>query len=113
MWLQFYCPFVSLSAAADEPVQRQDSQRSRASPVFLMRAETGPSAAQRSALAESSGFLDVRVQDCQAELLASTVTNIGPFMEDEFSADGQPMRLHLHNVTIIMKVGHDCPSCVI
>lgn len=113
MWLQFYCPFISVSAAADEPVQRQDGQRRRASPVFFMRAETGPSAAQRSALAESSGFLDVRVQDCQAELLASTVTNIGPFMEDEFSADGQPMRLHLHNVTIIMKVGHDCPCCVL
>ncbi|XP_017265163.1 UHRF1-binding protein 1 [Kryptolebias marmoratus] len=94
---------VQVSAAAGEPAQRRDSQRGRAPPVFLMRAETGPSAAQHSALAESSGFLDVRIQDCRAELLASTVTNIGPFLEDEFSVDGQPMRLHLLNVTITMK----------
>ncbi|MEQ2157989.1 hypothetical protein GOODEAATRI_007526 [Goodea atripinnis] len=58
----------------------------------------GPSAARRSALGQSLGFLDVRLQDCQAELLASTVTNIGPFLEDEFSVDGQPVRLHLSNV---------------
>lgn len=72
---------------------------------MCLRAETGPSAARHTALAESSGFLDVRVQDCQAELLASTVANIGPFLEDEFSVDGQPMKLHLSNVTITMKVG--------
>uniref|UniRef100_A0A3Q3WE26 Uncharacterized protein n=1 Tax=Mola mola TaxID=94237 RepID=A0A3Q3WE26_MOLML len=51
----------------------------------------------------ASSFLDVRVQDCKAELLSSTVANIGPFLEDEFSAEGQPMKLHLRNVTIILK----------
>lgn len=65
----------------------------------------GPAAARHSALAESVGFLDMRVQDCHAEVLASTVTNIGPFLEDEFSADGQPMKLHLSNITVTMKVG--------
>lgn len=66
----------------------------------------GPSAAQHCALDEASGFLDVRVQDCKAELLSSTVANIGPFLEDEFSAEGQPMKLHLRNVTIILKVSY-------
>ncbi|XP_013888456.1 UHRF1-binding protein 1 [Austrofundulus limnaeus] len=94
---------AGLVQAAGEPAQKQDCQRSGNSPVFLMRAETGPAAAQRSALAESSGFLDVRLQNCKAELLASTVTNIGPFLEDEFSVDGQPLRLHLHNVTVVIK----------
>lgn len=70
-----------------------------------MRAEMGPAAGRRSALAESLGFLDVRVQDCHAELLASTVANIGPFLEDEFSVDGQPVKLHMSNVTVTMKVG--------
>lgn len=69
-----------------------------------MRAETGPSAAQRSAALDGSAFLDMRLQDCQAELLSSTVASIGPFLEDEFSADGQPMRLHMRNVTITIKV---------
>ncbi|XP_004546313.1 bridge-like lipid transfer protein family member 3A [Maylandia zebra] len=85
------------------PVQKQSREGSSASPALCMRAEMGPAAARRSALAESLGFLDVRVQDCQAELLASTVTNIGPFLEDEFSVDGQPMQLHMSNVTITMK----------
>ncbi|KAI3357528.1 hypothetical protein L3Q82_015945, partial [Scortum barcoo] len=49
------------------------------------------------------GFLDVRVQDCKAELLSSTLANIGPFLEDEFSVDGQPMKLHMSNITITMK----------
>ncbi|KAM9351412.1 bridge-like lipid transfer protein family member 3A [Symphorus nematophorus] len=82
------------------PVQKQGS---RSSPAVCMRAETGPFAVRHSALAESLGFLDMRVQDCKAELLASTVANIGPFLEDEFSVDGQPMKLHMSNVTITMK----------
>ncbi|XP_072222955.1 bridge-like lipid transfer protein family member 3A [Leuresthes tenuis] len=93
---------AGLVQAPDEPVQRQ-RQGSGASPALCMRAEMGPSAAQRSALAESLGFVDIRVQDCQAELLASTVANIGPFLEDEFSVDGQPMRLRVSNVTVTMK----------
>uniref|UniRef100_A0A672J4G1 Uncharacterized protein n=1 Tax=Salarias fasciatus TaxID=181472 RepID=A0A672J4G1_SALFA len=85
-------------SAPAEPVQR-----SRDSPVLCMRAESGPSAAGRSTVAEAVGHLDVRLQDCHAQLLASTVANIGPFLEDEFSVDGQPMRLHMRNVTVTMK----------
>ncbi|XP_038578015.1 UHRF1-binding protein 1 [Micropterus salmoides] len=91
---------TGLIQAPDRPVQKQDRQ---GSPAVCMRAEMGPSAARHSALAESLGFLDVRVQDCKAELLASTVANIGPFLEDEFSADGQPMKLHMSNITITLK----------
>uniref|UniRef100_A0A3Q4H8M7 Bridge-like lipid transfer protein family member 3A n=1 Tax=Neolamprologus brichardi TaxID=32507 RepID=A0A3Q4H8M7_NEOBR len=97
-------PFFFFCCAAPVlPVQKQSREGSSASPALSVRAEMGPAAARRSALAESLGFLDVRVQDCQAELLASTVTNIGPFLEDEFSVDGQPMQLHMSNVTITMK----------
>ncbi|TKS77852.1 UHRF1-binding protein 1 ICBP90-binding protein 1 [Collichthys lucidus] len=78
-------------------------QGSRSSPTVQMRAEMGPSASRHSTLAESLGFLDMRVQDCKAELLVSTVANIGPFLEDEFSVDGQPMKLHMRNITITMK----------
>uniref|UniRef100_A0A3P8TQQ6 Bridge-like lipid transfer protein family member 3A n=1 Tax=Amphiprion percula TaxID=161767 RepID=A0A3P8TQQ6_AMPPE len=86
-----------------ESVQKQDRQQSRDSPVLCMQAEMGPSAARRSAMAESLGFVDMRVQNCKAQLLTSTVTNIGPFLEDEFSIDGQPVKLHMSNVTITMK----------
>ncbi|XP_071379292.1 bridge-like lipid transfer protein family member 3A [Centroberyx affinis] len=83
--------------------QGQDRQGVRASPVMCMRAEMGPSAGRHCALAESVGFLELGVQGCQAELLASTMTNLGPFLEDELSADGQPMRIHLSNITVTLK----------
>ncbi|XP_041654810.1 UHRF1-binding protein 1 isoform X2 [Cheilinus undulatus] len=83
--------------------QMQNSQGSRITPALCMRSEMGPSAARHSALAETMGFVDIRVQDFQAELLASTVSNIGPFLEDEFSVDGQPMQLHLSNITITIR----------
>lgn len=94
---------TGLVQAPNEPVQKEDRQGTKGSAALCMRAEMGPAAAQRSALAESLGFLDMRMQDCKAELLASTVTNIGPFLEDEFSVDGQPMKLHMRNVTVTMK----------
>lgn len=96
------CTFYFVSAAPAGPIQKQGS---RGSPAVGMRAEMGPSAARHSSLAESLGFVDIRVQDCKAELLASTVANIGPFLEDEFSVDGQPMKLHMSNITITVKVG--------
>lgn len=95
-------PYVS--AAPGGPVQKDGGSRS--SPAVRVRAEMGPSAAGRSALADSSGFLDLRVQGCKAELLSSTVANIGPFLEDEFSVDGQPMKLHMRNISITIKVSH-------
>lgn len=103
--MAYKCTFSFVFAAPGGPVQKQDRQGSRGSPAVCMRAEMGPSAARHTALAESLGFLDLRVQDCQAELLASTVANIGPFLEDEFSVDGQPIKLHLSNITVTMKVG--------
>ncbi|XP_077456851.1 bridge-like lipid transfer protein family member 3A [Stigmatopora argus] len=96
--------FDLLAGLIQASAYKQNGQVSRDSPAMCMRAETGPSAAQRSSeTAECWGLLDVRVQDCHVELLTSTVANIGPFLEDEFSVDGQPMNLHLSNVTITLK----------
>ncbi|MEQ2211853.1 hypothetical protein XENOCAPTIV_018507 [Xenoophorus captivus] len=71
------------------------AQVSRGSPA--PGTEGGSSADLSSSLSQSTD------DDCQAELLASTVTNIGPFLEDEFSVDGQPVRLHLSNVAVTFK----------
>ncbi|XP_074537568.1 bridge-like lipid transfer protein family member 3A [Halichoeres trimaculatus] len=94
---------AGLVRASGRFVQTQNHQGSRSTPAVCMRSEMGPSAARHSPLAESLGFLDIRVQDFQAELLSSTVSNIGPFLEDEFSVDGQLMQLHLSNITITIK----------
>ncbi|XP_029102232.1 UHRF1-binding protein 1 [Scleropages formosus] len=72
-------------------------------PMVRMRLEMGPCAGRHSPLAESAGFLEMSVAGCRAELLASTLTTIGPFLEDELSADVQPLRLHLDATTITLK----------
>ncbi|CAG04039.1 unnamed protein product, partial [Tetraodon nigroviridis] len=92
--------FVLMDSAPPRPVLKH---RSGSTPVVCMRTEMGPSAARHSALAESMGFMDMTVQDCKAELLSSTVTNIGPFLEDEFSAESPPMKLHMRNLSITIK----------
>uniref|UniRef100_A0A672YW34 UHRF1 binding protein 1 n=1 Tax=Sphaeramia orbicularis TaxID=375764 RepID=A0A672YW34_9TELE len=88
-----------ISVAPGGAVQKQNRQGNSA--AVSMRAEMGPSAAQHTD--ESVGFMDMRVRDCHAELLASTVANIGPFLEDEFAVDSQPMKLHMSNVKVTIK----------
>ncbi|XP_029994461.1 UHRF1-binding protein 1 [Sphaeramia orbicularis] len=90
---------AGLVQAPGGAVQKQNRQGNSA--AVSMRAEMGPSAAQHTD--ESVGFMDMRVRDCHAELLASTVANIGPFLEDEFAVDSQPMKLHMSNVKVTIK----------
>ncbi|CAL8367448.1 unnamed protein product [Lota lota] len=61
-----------------------------------------PAVCMRATLTESAGCLEVAVKDCQAELLASTVANLGPFLEDELGGESQPMRVHLSNVAVTL-----------
>ncbi|KAJ8257464.1 hypothetical protein GJAV_G00185880 [Gymnothorax javanicus] len=72
-------------------------------PAMGMRVEMGPSAARHSPLSESMGFLDIRVSGCEGQLLASTLATLGPFLEDELSADVQPMRVLLDRTRITLK----------
>uniref|UniRef100_A0A4W5N848 Bridge-like lipid transfer protein family member 3A n=1 Tax=Hucho hucho TaxID=62062 RepID=A0A4W5N848_9TELE len=78
-------------------------QGCRSAPVVGMRMEMGPSAARHGPLSALVGHLELGVQGCRAELLASTLATLGPFLEDELSADVQPMKIRLDNVTITLK----------
>ncbi|XP_034028775.1 UHRF1-binding protein 1 [Thalassophryne amazonica] len=82
--------------APTEPIQKHS--RLGNNPSVCMRAEMGP-----SVLGDCTSFMEIRMQDCEAELLASTVANMGPFLEDEFGADSQPMKLHFSNITVSVK----------
>uniref|UniRef100_A0A8C7U667 Bridge-like lipid transfer protein family member 3A n=1 Tax=Oncorhynchus mykiss TaxID=8022 RepID=A0A8C7U667_ONCMY len=78
-------------------------QGCRSAPVVGMRIEMGPSAARHGPLSALVGHLELSVQGCRAELLASTLATLGPFLEDELSADVQPMKIRLDNITITLK----------
>lgn len=66
--------------------------------------EMGPAAARHSPLSESVGFLELQVQGCRAELLASSLGGLGPFLEDELATDVQPMRIRLRDTVFTLKV---------
>ncbi|XP_026055039.1 UHRF1-binding protein 1-like isoform X2 [Carassius auratus] len=72
-------------------------------PAVALRMEMGPRAARHSPLSESMGFMEMCLTGCKAELLASTLNMLGPFLEDELSADPQPMRLWLRDTAITLK----------
>lgn len=59
------------------------------------------SAAEHSA--ECVSFMDVCIKNFHVELCSSTLANIGPFLEDEFAVDSQPLKLHMNNITITIK----------
>lgn len=73
-------------------------------PAAALRMEMGPRAARHSPLSESMGFMEMCLTGCKAELLASTLNMLGPFLEDELSADPQPMRLWLRDTAVTLKV---------
>ncbi|XP_041084448.1 UHRF1-binding protein 1-like [Polyodon spathula] len=73
-------------------------------PVVQLQFVIGPAAAaQHGPLAETNGFLHLRVRGCTAELLTSSLASLGPFLEDELSADLLPMRVELDSTTVTLK----------
>ncbi|KAI5095570.1 UHRF1-binding protein 1 [Silurus meridionalis] len=72
-------------------------------PVVCLRMEAGPGAGRHCCTAESTGFVEVCVHGCEAELLTSTINTLGPFMEDELNSEGQPIRISIHNTRITLK----------
>uniref|UniRef100_A0A8C1U8A1 UHRF1 binding protein 1 n=1 Tax=Cyprinus carpio TaxID=7962 RepID=A0A8C1U8A1_CYPCA len=72
-------------------------------PAGALRMEMGPRARRHSPLSESMGFIEMCLTGCKAELLASTLNTLAPFLEDELSADPQPMRLCLRDTAFTLK----------
>uniref|UniRef100_A0A8C2K465 UHRF1 binding protein 1 n=1 Tax=Cyprinus carpio TaxID=7962 RepID=A0A8C2K465_CYPCA len=72
-------------------------------PAAALRMEMGPRARRHSPLSESMGFIEMCLTGCKAELLASTLNTLAPFLEDELSADPQPMRLCLRDTAFTLK----------
>uniref|UniRef100_A0AAY4CF06 UHRF1 binding protein 1 n=1 Tax=Denticeps clupeoides TaxID=299321 RepID=A0AAY4CF06_9TELE len=94
---------LNLSSQNRPTSPSQQEATGRCTPVFSMRVEVGPSAARHSPLAETAGFLDMRVIGCRTELMASTIGSLGPFLEDELIGDVQPMRISLDGIAVMLK----------
>ncbi|XP_067227988.1 bridge-like lipid transfer protein family member 3A isoform X2 [Chanodichthys erythropterus] len=95
---------MTQAAASSPSAPLSPGPRSLSSPpAAALRLEMGPRASRHSPLSESVGFMEMCLTGCRAELLASTLNTLGPFLEDELSADPQPMRLWLRDTAITLK----------
>ncbi|KAM6977224.1 bridge-like lipid transfer protein family member 3A [Aplochiton taeniatus] len=88
---------LTKAPGGQDQTPRPQQGTSRA-PVLRVRANS-----RHPTLSDSVGFLEVGVQGCKVDLLASTLNTLGPFLEDELSADSQPMRIYLDHITVTLK----------
>ncbi|XP_078053925.1 bridge-like lipid transfer protein family member 3A isoform X2 [Mustelus asterias] len=75
----------------------------RTQPAVCLRFESGPHSAVHSPLAVKNGFLQFHINDYNAELLMSSLTNLGPFLEDEIIPEVIPMKIELFDCRITLK----------
>ncbi|NXX87251.1 URFB1 protein, partial [Urocolius indicus] len=72
-------------------------------PEVCLRLEVGPNAAVHSPLAVQNGFLHMLVHSYTAELFMSSLTNLGPFLEDEIIPEVIPMEIEVVDAKITLK----------
>ncbi|XP_053313837.1 bridge-like lipid transfer protein family member 3A [Spea bombifrons] len=72
-------------------------------PCVTLNFDLGPSAAYLSPLALHNGFLQLRIQNFCSELPISSLTHIGPFLEDEQPTDILPMTIRITNSRIVLR----------
>ncbi|XP_041051520.1 UHRF1-binding protein 1 [Carcharodon carcharias] len=78
-------------------------ESSRTQPAVCLRFDSGPHSAVHSPLAVKNGFLQFHINNYNAELLMSSLTNLGPFLEDEIIPEVIPMKIELFNCRITLK----------
>lgn len=71
---------------------------------MCLRLEVGPGAAVHSPLAVQNGFLHLLVHSYTAELFMSSLTSLGPFLEDEIIPEVIPMEIEVVDAKITLKV---------
>lgn len=71
---------------------------------MCLRYEIGPSAAVHSPLAVQNGFFHMLIHSYEAELLTSSLSSIGLFLEDEIIPEVIPMKIEIVNTKITLKV---------
>ncbi|KFQ34952.1 UHRF1-binding protein 1, partial [Merops nubicus] len=78
-------------------------EASKPQPEVCLRLEVGPSAAEHSPLAVQNGFLHMLLHSYTAELFMSSLTNLGPFLEDEIIPEVIPMEIEVVDAKITLK----------
>uniref|UniRef100_A0A6Q2WZ43 Chorein N-terminal domain-containing protein n=1 Tax=Esox lucius TaxID=8010 RepID=A0A6Q2WZ43_ESOLU len=72
-------------------------------PEVRARLESGPCAAAHSPLAETNGFLQLRVHGYRASFLMSSLRNLAHFLEDDSAPQVLPMEISVRDTHIDLK----------
>ncbi|XP_055761890.1 bridge-like lipid transfer protein family member 3B isoform X3 [Salvelinus fontinalis] len=72
-------------------------------PEVRARLESGPCAAAHSPLAETNGFLQLRLHGYRANFLMSSLRNLAHFLEDDSAPQVLPMEISVRNTHIDLK----------
>ncbi|XP_061869358.1 bridge-like lipid transfer protein family member 3A isoform X2 [Colius striatus] len=100
MW-QYLRGYVALGDAGVEKPSVPEASKTQ--PEVCLRLEVGPNAAVHSPLAVQNGFLHLLVHSYTAELFMSSLTNLGPFLEDEIIPEVIPMEIEVVDAKITLK----------
>ncbi|XP_053102206.1 bridge-like lipid transfer protein family member 3A isoform X2 [Hemicordylus capensis] len=79
------------------------TETNQTEPEVCLRFEIGPSAAVHSPLAVQNGFFHLLVHSYHAELLTSSLSSLGYFLEDEVIPEVIPMKIEIVDAKITLK----------
>lgn len=88
----------------DPNSEKPATEISQTQPEVSLRFEIGPSAAVHSPLAVQNGFFHMLVHSYHAELLTSSLSSLGLFLEDEVIPEVIPMKIEIVDAKITLKV---------
>uniref|UniRef100_A0A4W5K5Z2 Bridge-like lipid transfer protein family member 3B n=1 Tax=Hucho hucho TaxID=62062 RepID=A0A4W5K5Z2_9TELE len=80
-----------------------NSDRTTHLPEVRARLESGPCAAAHSPLAETNGFLQLRLHGYRASFLMSSLRNLAHFLEDDSAPQVLPMEISIRDTHIDLK----------
>uniref|UniRef100_A0A4W5NLW3 Bridge-like lipid transfer protein family member 3B n=1 Tax=Hucho hucho TaxID=62062 RepID=A0A4W5NLW3_9TELE len=80
-----------------------NSDRTTHLPEVRARLESGPCAAAHSPLAETNGFLQLRLHGYRASFLMSSLRNLAHFLEDDSAPQVLPMEISVRDTHIDLK----------
>ncbi|XP_042317829.1 UHRF1-binding protein 1 [Sceloporus undulatus] len=79
------------------------TETNKSQPDVCLRFEIGPNAAVHSPLAVRNGFFHMLVHSYHAELLTSSLSSLGLFLEDEVIPEVIPMKIEIVDTKITLK----------
>ena len=69
-----------------------------------LRFQVGPEAEKFAKGAAERGYLMLRVQQLQLQMLASSMENISELFRDTVTSEAMPLHINLHNIDVTLKV---------